>query len=160
MNASHRLLVIEDDTSLSSALASVLSAEGYLVDLARRGDEGCRMSARTHYDAILTDLRLPDGDGIELLEWIQANAPELPVAVITAHGHVEVAVRACVDHDDLLFDRHRHILSLLQDLDESLTASQLLLGCGVEVATKLREGRLFAVLRKFKTQSALTKMKL
>jgi len=45
-------------------------------------------------DICLTDMRLPDGDGLELVEWIQSNAAGLPVAVITAHGNVETAVQA------------------------------------------------------------------
>ncbi len=94
MNASHRLLVIEDDTSLSSALASVLSAEGYLVDLARRGDEGCRMSARTHYDAILTDLRLPGLGGLDVIRKLHAEIPGTPILLMTAHGTTETAIEA------------------------------------------------------------------
>jgi two-component system response regulator PilR (NtrC family) len=43
---------------------------------------------------VLTDMRLPDGDGLKVVEWIQAHRPGTPVAVITAHGNVEVAVRA------------------------------------------------------------------
>ena len=46
------------------------------------------------YDLCLTDMRLPDGDGLELVEWIQREVPGTPVAVITAHGNVETAVRA------------------------------------------------------------------
>ncbi len=47
-----------------------------------------------HFDLCLTDMRLPDGNGLDLVEWIQGNAPNVPVAVITAHGNVESAVRA------------------------------------------------------------------
>jgi two-component system response regulator PilR (NtrC family) len=46
------------------------------------------------FDLCLTDMRLPDGDGLELVEWMQVNAPGVPVAVITAHGNVETAVQA------------------------------------------------------------------
>jgi two-component system response regulator PilR (NtrC family) len=46
------------------------------------------------FDLCLTDMRLPDGDGLELVEWIQREVPGTPVAVITAHGSVEAAVRA------------------------------------------------------------------
>src|SRR5688572_14647950 len=42
----------------------------------------------------LTDMRLPDGDGLDLLEWIAHQCPNVPCAVITAHGNVESAVRA------------------------------------------------------------------
>src|SRR5262245_61962033 len=58
------------------------------------GGARAALSSRHDFSVCLTDLRLPDGDGLDLVEWIQAHAPELPVAVITAHGHVEAAVRA------------------------------------------------------------------
>ena len=47
-----------------------------------------------HFDLCLTDMRLPDGDGLDLLEWMSAQLPGVPCAVITAHGNVESAVRA------------------------------------------------------------------
>src|SRR5688500_186254 len=47
-----------------------------------------------HFDLCLTDMRLPDGDGLDLVGWIQQYHPQVPVAVITAHGNVESAVRA------------------------------------------------------------------
>ena len=46
------------------------------------------------YELCLTDMQLPDGDGLELIEWIQQYAPGVPVAVITAHGNMETAIRA------------------------------------------------------------------
>jgi two-component system, NtrC family, response regulator PilR len=46
------------------------------------------------FDLCLTDMQLPDGDGLELVEWIQQYCPSVPVAVITAHGNMETAVRA------------------------------------------------------------------
>src|SRR5262249_51276353 len=46
------------------------------------------------FDLCLTDMRLPDGDGLDLVGWIQEHKPHVPVAVITAHGNVESAVRA------------------------------------------------------------------
>jgi two-component system response regulator PilR (NtrC family) len=48
----------------------------------------------TRFDLCLTDMRLPDGDGLDLLEWMNAHTPGVPCAVITAHGNVESAVRA------------------------------------------------------------------
>jgi two-component system, NtrC family, response regulator PilR len=53
-----------------------------------------RMLKSEKFDLCLTDMRLPDGDGLDLVAWIQQNRAELPVAVITAHGNVESAVRA------------------------------------------------------------------
>jgi two-component system response regulator PilR (NtrC family) len=53
-----------------------------------------RLLKAEQFDLCLTDMHLPDGDGLDLVGWIQENRPTLPVAVITAHGNVESAVRA------------------------------------------------------------------
>src|SRR6202023_1977657 len=53
-----------------------------------------RLLKAEQFDLCLTDMHLPDGDGLDLVGWIQENRPRLPVAVITAHGNVESAVRA------------------------------------------------------------------
>jgi len=90
-----RALIVDDEPDLCELLSLTLSRMGVdsssVHDLASARRE---LQGKQHYALCLTDLRLPDGDGIELLEWIQAHSPELPVAVITAHGHVEAAVRA------------------------------------------------------------------
>ena len=46
------------------------------------------------YDACLTDLNLPDGNGLQLLDWINQHSPHLPVAVLTAYGNMEIAIAA------------------------------------------------------------------
>src|ERR1700731_2342752 len=53
-----------------------------------------RLLKTEHLDLCLTDMQLPDGDGLELVKWIQQYSPSVPVAVITAHGNMEAAVRA------------------------------------------------------------------
>src|SRR5271167_3958606 len=53
-----------------------------------------RLLKTEHLDLCLTDMQLPDGDGLELVKWIQQYSPNVPVAVITAHGNMETAVRA------------------------------------------------------------------
>jgi two-component system response regulator PilR (NtrC family) len=90
-----RALIVDDEPDLCELLSLTLARMGVdsssVHDVASARHE---LQGRQQYALCLTDLRLPDGDGIELLEWIQANKPELPVAIITAHGHVEAAVRA------------------------------------------------------------------
>ena len=90
-----RALIVDDEPDLCELLSLTLARMGVdssaVHDLAAAKRE---LQGRTPYALCLTDLRLPDGDGTELIEWIQSQAPELPVAVITAHGHVEAAVRA------------------------------------------------------------------
>src|SRR5690606_13823423 len=73
-----------------------LSLHAALPILVTSGDlaSATRELSAGSFDLCFTDMRLPDGDGLSLVEWIQRNKPQTPVAVITAHGNVESAVRA------------------------------------------------------------------
>ena len=87
-------LVVDDEPHICELLSITLQRMDITTrtcaDLATR-QAGVGQGA---FDLCLTDMRLPDGDGLELVEWIQREAPGTPVAVITAHGSVEAAVRA------------------------------------------------------------------
>lgn len=87
-------LVIDDEPDICELLTLTLGRMN--VDTAVGGDlETARKQlTEKHFDLCLTDMRLPDGDGLELVSWIQENAPGVPVAVITAHGNIETAVQA------------------------------------------------------------------
>jgi two-component system response regulator PilR (NtrC family) len=65
---------------------------GLLCDTASDFKKGIECIKQDHYSLVLTDMRLPDGDGIEIVKFIQKHKPQLPVAVITAYGNVEGAV--------------------------------------------------------------------
>src|SRR5690606_18115684 len=87
-------LVVDDEPDLCELLSITLER----MDVAARScpdiASAKRALSREPFDLCLTDMRLPDGDGLELVEWIQREAPGTPVAVITAHGSVEAAVKA------------------------------------------------------------------
>jgi two-component system response regulator PilR (NtrC family) len=87
-------LVVDDEPDICELLTITLGR----MDITARscGDVASAKALLRHEapDLCLTDMRLPDGDGLELVEWIQHEAPSIPVAVITAHGSVETAVRA------------------------------------------------------------------
>ncbi len=87
-------LVIDDEPDIRELLALTLGRMD--VDTVLAGDLAAarRQLAEREFDICLTDMRLPDGNGLELVEWIQKHAPGMPVAVITAHGNVETAVQA------------------------------------------------------------------
>jgi two-component system response regulator PilR (NtrC family) len=87
-------LVVDDEPDICELLAITLERMGIAADTC--GDVMCakdRLSSHA-YQLCLTDMRLPDGDGLELVEWMQNQGLTIPVAVITAHGNVETAVRA------------------------------------------------------------------
>jgi two-component system response regulator PilR (NtrC family) len=87
-------LVVDDEPDIRELLSMTLDR----MDIATRTCEDVasakRLLGKNTYDLCLTDMRLPDGDGLELVEWMQQEVPGTPVAVITAHGSVETAVRA------------------------------------------------------------------
>jgi len=87
-------LVVDDEPDLCELLAMTLDRMQINTDTC--GDLACARErlANQDYQLCLTDMRLPDGDGLELVAWIQEQSLPTPVAVITAHGNVETAVRA------------------------------------------------------------------
>jgi two-component system response regulator PilR (NtrC family) len=89
-----RALVVDDEPDIRELLGITLGR--MQIEVATAGDfaDAVRLLGSERYDLVLTDMRLPDGDGLDLVEWIQENRPGVPVAVITAHGNVEAAVRA------------------------------------------------------------------
>ncbi len=89
-----RALIVDDEPDIRDLLSITLGRMD--IEVATAGDyrSAIKLLGGERYDLVLTDMRLPDGDGLDLLEWIQTNRPGVPVAVITAHGNVEAAVRA------------------------------------------------------------------
>ena len=87
-------LVIDDEPDICELLSLTLGRMD--IETAVAGDVAgakSELSSR-RFDICLTDMRLPDGDGLELVEWMQKHSVGVPVAVITAHGNVETAVQA------------------------------------------------------------------
>jgi DNA-binding response OmpR family regulator len=79
-----RLLIVEDNQRLAEFMAKALRAEGFTLDLVRLADEAAAALATTHYDAIVLDLGLPDGDGMDLLKGLRGRDDPTPVLILTA----------------------------------------------------------------------------
>jgi len=88
------VLVVDDEPDIRELLSMTLQRMNLSTATAPDVAEAKRQLGRQHFQLCLTDMRLPDGDGLELVEWMAEHAPEVPVAVITAHGNVETAVQA------------------------------------------------------------------
>ncbi|HYP80621.1 MAG TPA: response regulator, partial [Steroidobacteraceae bacterium] len=89
-----RILIIDDEPDLVELVTLTLGRMGLSSLSAGTLRDAQRLVLAESFDLVLCDMRLPDGDGLELLEWLQARRPGLSCAVITAHGNVETAVRA------------------------------------------------------------------
>jgi len=89
-----RALIIDDEPDIRELLELTLNRMDIDTDAAANLKQARALLKEQQYDLCLTDMRLPDGNGIELVEWIQQHLPNLPVAVITAYGNMELAVQA------------------------------------------------------------------
>jgi two-component system response regulator AtoC len=88
------ILVVDDERLIRWALEQQLQREGYRVQSAETGTQALERAQAEPPEVVLLDVRLPDGDGLEILERIRARDPECLVIMMTAHGGVESAVRA------------------------------------------------------------------
>ena len=88
------VLIVDDEPDLLELVSLTLSRMSLETRTAADVATARRLLKTEHFDLCLTDMRLPDGDGLDLVAWIQENRPGVPAAVITAHGNVESAVRA------------------------------------------------------------------
>ena len=91
---SGRVLVIDDDASLRFALEAVLGDAGLTVEACASGSDGLLAFEARGADAVLTDLAMPEMDGMRVLERLRAQDPGVPVLMLTAHGSERVAVTA------------------------------------------------------------------
>lgn len=87
-------LVVDDEPDIRELLEITLGRMGISTVAAEDLGSAKRLLAEAEYDFCLTDMKLPDGNGIELVQHIQSNYSQLPVAMITAHGSMESAVEA------------------------------------------------------------------
>ncbi len=88
------ILIVDDEKNYLTILSAVLEEEGFEILTAESGQEALVIQKTSDLDLVLTDMKMPEMDGIELLENIKALDPDLPVVMMTAHGTVDKAVEA------------------------------------------------------------------
>jgi two-component system response regulator HydG len=89
-----RVLAVEDDREMLELLAEHLTGEGYQVVAAREGRDALQRLKAEPFDVVLTDLRMPDVDGMEILRAARELQPDVPVILITAFGSIRSAIQA------------------------------------------------------------------
>jgi two-component system sensor histidine kinase/response regulator len=91
-----RVLIVDDDPALLQALPETLRLRmgGVTVDTADSAAAALERIAAQEYDAIVTDIKMPGMDGLELLNEIRTRRPDTPTLIITGHGENELVVRA------------------------------------------------------------------
>jgi DNA-binding NtrC family response regulator len=92
--ALYRILVVDDEENQRDMLAGSLKKQGYAVEAAESGKVALELAGQKHFELALVDLMMPEMDGIELLEKLKQQDPEIQVIMVTAHATIETAVEA------------------------------------------------------------------
>jgi DNA-binding NtrC family response regulator len=88
------ILVVDDDLTVAGVIAHMAQQLGHRTTVSGSVDDALGRIAQTHFDVVLTDLRMPGRDGLELLEHVRAQNPDIPVVVITGQATIDSAMEA------------------------------------------------------------------
>lgn len=91
-NFKMKLLIIDDERSIRNSLKEILTDEGYEVDVAEDGAIGCEMAEKEKYNAIFCDIKMPNMDGLEVLDRLHQDGVDSAVIMISGHGDIDTAV--------------------------------------------------------------------
>ncbi|MGA3044920.1 MAG: response regulator, partial [Bryobacteraceae bacterium] len=120
-----RVLVVDDELDIREGLETLLSLEGYSVDLAANGTEGLRKIESRAYDLVLLDLMMPDRSGMDVLHEVRGRDRETPIFMITAYGSVEAAVEALKLGANDYFSKPWDNEKLLIEIDRMISKRRL-----------------------------------
>lgn len=90
----HNILIIDDEPDIRQLLSITVSRMGFSAYTADNIEQAYTALNEQEFQLCLTDLRLPDGSGLDIVQHIQKNSPEMPSIVITAHGSMDLAISA------------------------------------------------------------------
>src|SRR5947209_7144501 len=94
MSVPSKVLLIEDDPGVVVTLRRLLSEEGHQVEIETRGDQGLERARSQSFDVVITDMKLPGLNGLDLVRELHHIRPLLPIILVTAHGTTETAIEA------------------------------------------------------------------
>ncbi|RJS93428.1 response regulator, partial [Candidatus Bathyarchaeota archaeon] len=94
MTESPRILIIDDDEAIRRTLSTILEEKGYIIDTAKSAEEAIKKSASAYYNLALIDIKLPDIEGIDLLNKLQEISPEMIKIILTGYPSLQNAVKA------------------------------------------------------------------
>ena len=118
-----KILVIDDERAIRNTLKDILEFEKYKVDLAENGKQGLQMVHESDYDLILCDIKMPEIDGMEVLQKIMDDKPEATVVMISGHGNIDTAVEAikkgAYDFIEKPLDLNRLLITMRNAMDKS-----------------------------------------
>ncbi len=117
------ILVIDDERSIRNTLKEILEYEKFTVDLAEHGADGLEKYKSSSYDIVLCDIKMPEMDGLELLEKLSGEEGDAQVIMISGHGNIDNAVEAikkgAYDFIEKPLDLNRLLITIRNALDKS-----------------------------------------
>ena len=136
MNTS--VLIVDDEQEIRDSLSEVLTDEGYLTYTAENGAVALDMMKEIHYDIIISDIKMPEMDGVTLLQRVKEQAPDTFVILVTSYGSTETAINAMrlgaidyilkpIDFDELIMrikniNLHKELLREVRFLRQEISA--------------------------------------
>jgi DNA-binding NtrC family response regulator len=123
MSTKGSILVIDDEAEIRESLAELLRVEGYKADCASTGEEGMKRLENGLFDLVLLDINLPDRNGLDLLQVIKRESPEVGVIMITAYASTQIAFQASKQGADSYvtkpWDNDKLLLEVRNALDKT-----------------------------------------
>ena len=116
-----RILIIEDDTLLSRSVTNWLLDASMESDCTTTIREALLRLRKTDYDLVLSDLKLPDGSGIRILDWLNENYKNIPFVIMTKHGDIPSAVEAVKKGAFEYLQKPVHDIPLVETIQNALT---------------------------------------
>jgi nitrogen regulation protein NR(I) len=126
MNPPAKILLVEDDSAIVTTLRRVLADEGYAVSVETAGDAGLARAKAEAFDVVLTDLKLPGLNGLELVRELHAARPRLPILMMTAHGTTDTAIEATQSGAYEYLLKPFEMPEMLKLVEQAVAASRLM----------------------------------
>ena len=134
----NKILIVDDEKKMRHILQIMLEQKGYRTDQASNGAEALELLKTFHYAMVITDLKMPVMDGVELIREIKKIDPDYPVVVLTAYGSIDSAVGAmregAIDYITKPFEEERILLTVERTLGISRIMAE-----NIELKQQLRE---------------------
>ncbi len=123
-----KILIIDDEKAIRRSIKEILEFEKYLVDEAEDGQQGLDMALKGHYDVILSDIKMPKLDGVELLTKLMAAGTESSLIMMSGHGTIETAVdtvkKGAYDYLAKPIDLNRLLVAVRNALDKTTLVTE------------------------------------
>lgn len=123
-----KILIIDDEKAIRRSIKEILEFEKYTVDEAEDGQQGLDMALKGKYDIILSDIKMPKLDGIELLTRLRQSDSESPLIMMSGHGTIETAVEAvkkgAYDYLAKPIDLNRLLVTIRNAMDKSTLVAE------------------------------------